>query len=276
MTAPVIEDTWNGITAANQENIQTAYDDAKKRLYVLYRESATLAHTYDRSLVFDFKNQGWYRLGFNYGAAAGVISMFAITDADSSESNQKIKFQCELTATTVDTCDMNQSAYLDFDGLESPLPYLVTGWETEYGFQRRKQAPLITVYNKRTGTGWTDAGGGDWSEDNAGSTLMTPFWDWTEAVEWDSYTTPTAQQPWSAQADNYGVSGKIGKQVETYRHTRNPVILAASDVTGYPVIVTRNKVRGRGRALSMRFDGAATKDSHLLGFTTNTKITRKK
>jgi hypothetical protein len=47
-------------------------------------------------------------------------------------------------------------------------------------------------------------------------------------------------------------------------------------VDGYPVIATRHKVRGRGRSLSMRFDGAATKDSHLLGFTVNYRISRRK
>jgi hypothetical protein len=274
MTAPVIEDTWNAIPATDQKNVQTAYDDAKKRLYVLYRDGATLTHTYNKALVYDIKNQGWYRLGFNYGAAAGIISMFAITDADSSESNQKMKFQCQITTTTVDTCDMNQTAYLDFDGAESPLPYLVTGWEASYGFQRRKQAPIVSVFNKRTGTGWTDSNG--WTEDNGGSTLMTPFWDWTEAKQWDVPALPTAQEDWDATASNYGVSGKIGRQVETYRFVRNFTPLSSSDVDGYPVIATRNKVRGRGRTLSMRFDGAATKDSHLLGFTINYKITRKK
>lgn len=274
MTADIIEDTWNAIPATDQQNIQTAYDDAKKRLYVLYRDASTLTHTYNKALVYDLKNQGWYRLGFNFGAAAGIVSMFSISDADSSESNQKMKFQCQITTTTVDTCDMNQSAYLDFDGVESPLPYLVTGWEASYGFQRRKQAPIVAVFNKRTGTGWTDSNG--WTEDNGGSTLMTPFWDWTEATQWDVPALPTAQEPWDATANNFGVSGKIGKQVETYRFVRNFTPLTGSNVDGYPVIATRNKVRGRGRSLSMRFDGAATKDSHLLGFTINYKITRKK
>jgi hypothetical protein len=271
-----IAPTWNGITDANQVRVQSAYDDAKKRLYFIYRDSATLSHTYDKALVYDMRNQAWYPLGFNYAAAKGIISIFSISAADSSESDQKMKFQCEQTTTTVETCDMDQTDYIDFDQTESPLPYLVTGWDPMGDHQRRGQAPIITVFNKRTGTGWTDAGGGDWSEDNVGSTLMTSFWDWTDTTEWDSYTTPTAQQPWSAQTDNYGITGKIQKQVETYRHTRAFTPLATSDVDGYPVLATRHKVRGRGRVLSMRFDGAALKDSHLLGFTVNQKITRKK
>ena len=278
----VIEPTWNAIPSADQQNVQTAYDDAKKRIYVLYRDNAydtsytSLAHGYNFALVYDMKNQGWYRLHFDDTATKAIISMFAITEADSSESNQKIKFQCQQSTTTVDTCDMNQTDYIDFTGSEAPLPFLVTGWDTSFGFQNRRQAPIIHVYNKRTGTGWTDAGGGDWSEDNAGSTLMAPLWDWTDSVEWDSYAAPTAQQDWTAQANNFGITGKIGKQVETYKHLRAFTPLAATDVDGYPIIATRHKVRGRGRSLSMRFDGAATKDSHLLGFTVNYRVSRRK
>ena len=277
----VIEPTWNAIPATEQRRVQTAYDDAKNRVYFLYRDNAydtgytSLAHGYNFALVWDMKNQGWYRLHFDDTASKAIISMFAISEADSSESNQKIKFQCQQTTTTVDTCDMNQTDYVDFTGSESPLPYLVTGWDTSYGFQNRKQAPIVHVYNRRTTTAWVDAGGGDWSEVNPASTLMTPFWDWTDSVEWDDYDTPTTQQPWSAQAGNYGISGKIGKQVETARPLRSFTPLAAGNVDGYPVIATRHKVRGRGRSLSMRFDGQATKDSHLLGFTVNYSISRR-
>ena len=68
------------------------------------------------------------------------------------------------------------------------------------------------------------------------------------------------------------MTNKIGSQKETYRHLRAFVPSGASDVDGYPVVVTRNKIRGRGRVLQLRFDGAATKDSHIMGFTTNYKI----
>ena len=81
---------------------------------------------------------------------------------------------------------------------------------------------------------------------------MTAYWDFTDDA----------------------VSGKIDNQNETYRHVRAFIPSGASDVDGYPVVITRNKVRGRGRVLQLRFDGAATKDSHLLGFTTNYKTTR--
>ena len=417
-----IQPTWNAIPAAKQQRVQTAYDDAKQRIYVLYREDATVARYLDKALVFDLKHQGWHRLGFNNNSLCtidndtGMLTVFAISEADSSATDQKMKFLVAVNDDggsdhKVDICDMNQSDYLDFQdhnsNIESPLPYLVTGWDSSVGSNRRRQAPIITVYSKRTNTGYTtnveEAGyvnttantantlllqsnasgsndtynakhvllvektvdngtryassmivrrvtdyvgstkvatidpvwrnipesynyyiytgadttthlssddtdthpGGElWTETNGSSTNMTPFWDWTEEVEAlstidhggdrSSTSASHTQRAWTGDYDsgsvlagrhNVGISGKIGKTVQVYKHPRafNPImhldeILASSTSTyvdGYPIVATRNKIRGRGRTLSLRFDGAAAKDSHLLGFTINYKISRR-
>ena len=415
MITSTIQTTWNAIPAAKQARVQTAYDDAKYRLYILYREDATVARYLDKALVYDIKNQGWYKLGFNNNSMStidndtGMITVFAISEADSSATDQKMKFLVAVNDDggsnhKVDVCDMNQSDYEDFQDhnsdVESPLPYLVTGWDSSVGSNRRRQAPIITVYNKRTTTGWTISTtgsdlitngsftgnatgwtlGSGWSystnkvshngsaksdlqqdnisglvggavykitltvsnastsaagptvyistkytgssdtfqgdgthsayvnlasstgtleirgtstgltfkiddvtlfatstavETNAGSTLMTPFWDWTDETEWGDTASSSVQQDWSATEGNTGVSGKIGKQVQTYKHIRSFAPTGTTQVDGYPIISTRHKVRGRGRTLSMRFDGATAKDSHLLGFTINYKVTRR-
>jgi hypothetical protein len=247
----LIQTLWNGIPAANQAVVQTVHDTAKKRVYFLYGDSGDSINIYANALVYDIRLQAWYKYVFNVTATAGPMTAYAITEADSSESNQKVKWTCALTTTTVDTCDMNQTAYLDYDGAESPLPFLATGWDNLGDFQRRRQAPVITVFAKRTETGYTATGDG-YDADNESSSLMTAYWDWT----------------------NDAVSGKIGSQNETYRHVRGFAPSGTTDVDGYPVVVTRNKVRGRGRVLQLRFDGAATKDSHILGFSTNYKVQR--
>jgi hypothetical protein len=182
----------------------------------------------------------------------GILSAFSISDSDSSNSNKKIKWLTQSDDSTLVICDLDQSDFLDFDGTESPLPYVVTGWDNIGDIQRRKQAPIITVYAKRTETGYVDNGSG-YDATNESSNLLTAYWDWT----------------------NDSVSGKIGSQNETYRHTRGFVPASASDVDGYPVVVTRNKIRGRGRVLQLRFDGATGKDSHILGYTTNYKVSRR-
>ena len=181
-----------------------------------------------------------------------MLPWSSITDSDSSDSNKKIKFTVQ-SVNNLDSCDLDQSDYLDFDGVESPIPFFVTGWDDVGDFQKRKQAPIITVHAKKTETGYVAAGNG-LDPVNESSNLMTAYWDWT---------------------DN-SVSGKVGSQNETYRHVRAYQPSGAGDTfsDGYPVVTTRNKVRGRGRVLQLRFDGAATKDSHLLGYTTNYKLKR--
>lgn len=249
----LIQTLWNSIPTANQNVVQTCYDDALKRVYFLFGDSGDNTNQYANALVLDLRVGAYYKYVFNTSSTDGVLTAFTITDSDSTASNKKIKWQCQTTATAITTCDLDQSDYLDFDGSESPLPYVITGWDNLGDFQQRRQAPIVTVYAKRTETGYTESGNG-YAPVNESSNLLTAYWDWTD----DS------------------VSGKIGSQNETYRHVRAFTPSGTGDVDGYPVVVTRNKVRGRGRVLQLRFDGAATKDSHILGFTLNYDIQRTK
>jgi hypothetical protein len=252
LSESLIQTLWNEIPAVAQQICMTAYDDALKRVYFLYGDTGDNVNQYANALILDLRAGAFFKYKFNVSSTDGILGIVSITDSDSIGTNQKIKWICQTTATQLTICDLSQSDYLDYDGAESPLPFVTTGWDNIGDFQSRRQAPIITVYAKRTETGYTSAGGG-WTGDNESSNLLTAYWDWTD----DS------------------VTGKIGSQNETYRHVRQFVPSGTTDVDGYPVVVTRNKVRGRGRVLQLRFDGAATKDSHILGFTTNYKITRK-
>lgn len=260
-----IQTAWNSIGATHQPRVRTVYDDAKKKVYFMHGGDgnqrttgapsvSTIARFVNTMFVLDLRTGSWAKYEFRSAADEGILTAFAISGADDSDSNSKLKFICQVsTGGSLRICDFNQTDYLDFDGSEAPLPYMLSGWDNIGNFQSRRQAPIITVFAKRTETGYTQAGSG-WDADNESSNLLTAYWDWSD----DS------------------VSGKIGSQNETYRHPRGFVPSGATDVNGYPVVTTRNKVRGRGRVLQLRFDGAATKDSHILGFTTNYKITRNK
>jgi hypothetical protein len=254
MSEQLVQTLWNDIPVARQERVQTVFDSALNRIYFLYTPVAAsaskLINHYDNALVLDLKVGAFYKYAFNSTSTSGLVTAYAITEADSSNSSHKIKWTTRSTNSLV-TADLDQTDYVDFDAAESPLPFVATGWDNIGDFQRRRQAPVVTVYAKRTETGYTATGNG-WDGDNESSNLLTAYWDWTD----DS------------------VSGKIGSQNETYRHVRGFVPSGATDVDGYPVVITRNKVRGRGRVLQLRFDGAATKDSHILGFTVNYKVSR--
>ena len=254
---------WNAIPEANQEVVQTVHDSALDRVYFLYGDSGDNANHYANSLVLDLRVGAFYKYVFNTTTTTGLLGAYSITGSDSSANNKKIKWTAQSTNTLI-TCDLNQTDYIDFDGAESPLPYFITGWDNLGDFQRRRQAPVITVFAKRTETGYTASGNG-WDGDNESSNLLTAYWDWTN----DSISGKDG----AFYPDG---SAKSAVQRETYRHPRAFVPSAANDVDGYPIVTTRNKIRGRGRVLQLRFDGAATKDSHILGFTTNYKVSRGK
>lgn len=88
---------------------------------------------------------------------------------------------------------------------------------------------------------------------NESSTIMQARWDW---------------------ADNT-VAGKWGSERQVYRKRR--MFVPEDEVSdelqdGQPVIVTRNKVRGRGRCFQLKFSAEPGKDSHILGWATNFNV----
>jgi hypothetical protein len=181
-----------------------------------------------------------------------------------------MKFIYQASTTTVQVADFAQTTFDDWDGTNGPLPYLYTGWDNLGDFQRRRQAPVITVFNKRTETGFTaSAAPIQYTPVNPSSTKMSSFWDWVSDADNETITGKDS----GFYPDG---TAKINGKQQVYRHVRAFSPSGVTDLDGYPVVTTRNKVRGRGRVLQLKFEGEADMDSHILGFTTNYKVTRKK
>lgn len=248
----LIRTLWNDIPFANQQVVQTVYDEALKRIYFLYGDTGDNINQYANALVLDLRVGAWYKFVFNVSATEAILTAYSITDSDSTGQNKKVKWTIQST-DDLDTADLDQTDFVDYDGAESPLPFMVTGHDNLGDFQTRRQAPVITVFQKRTETAFVTGGSG-LEPVNESSCLMTPSWDWSDDA----------------------ISGKVSASQEVYRHVRAFQPAGAGPFEdGYPVVTTRNKVRGRGRALQLRFDGAATFDTHILGFSTNYKVQRK-
>lgn len=79
--------------------------------------------------------------------------------------------------------------------------------------------------------------------ENSSSCLVTARWEWTNT-------------------DN---PGRWGPEFQAYRY-RFAIADGETASYGYSVITTRNKVRGYGRALSLKFRTEAGKDCQLLGW----------
>lgn len=130
--------------------------------------------------------------------------------------------------------------------------YILTGYNVGgSGPARSKTAQYVNVFAKRTETGF-DA---DANPENEGGIYMQTRWDFTDNVN----------------------PGKWSDEVQVYRPRRPFLPIANMDYDdGYPLVTTKNKVRGRGKALQVKFRNEPGKQMHLvgwsIGFVNNTNV----
>jgi hypothetical protein len=126
-----------------------------------------------------------------------------------------------------------------------PRKYFITAYALgNNGPARTKTAQYLTVFCKRSETALDTFG----QEVNPSSCLLQTRWDFT---------------------DN-GNTGKWSDEQQVYRYGR--VFLANNSQalnTGYPLIITKNKIRGRGKALQMKFEAESAKNMHIYGWSIN-------
>ena len=104
------------------------------------------------------------------------------------------------------------------------------------------QGLYCTVFMYRTETGVDDDG----NAINDSSCTMQSRWDWSDS----------------------SVSNKWATAQQCYKHQRlfNFAAPSATYEDGYPVVTAKLKVRGRGRAVHFKFQGAAGKDMQIVGW----------
>jgi hypothetical protein len=129
--------------------------------------------------------------------------------------------------------------------------YIETGFELFEDAMRSKQTNVVYTYFRRTEENYVDDGNGDYTVDYPSSCMFRLKWDWS----------------------NSQASGKWTAPVEAYRFRRVLPFVDESDLTfdsGYPIVVSRHKVRGVGKALQFRFESDEIgKDFDLLGWAIN-------
>lgn len=123
---------------------------------------------------------------------------------------------------------------------------LLTGWQGAGDFQRQKQVPYVTFHFVKTEDGFLVDGVGDLYPTNPSSCLVSAQWEWTNS--------PSA--------------GRWGRKFQAYRFTRHYLPQSPADTfnNGHYTVVTKNKLRGKGRVLSLLIETEPGKDCHLLGW----------
>lgn len=123
--------------------------------------------------------------------------------------------------------------------------FLITSYLSGTDFQRNKQIPYLSVHLRRTETRIEESGG-NIVIDNPSSCIVQSHWDWSTGT----------------------VSNKWSRPFQTYRYKRDyiPATLPDDFDTGFLMITTRNKLRGTGKVVSLKFSTEPGKDLHLYGW----------
>lgn len=211
------------------------YDDKNKRIVWVYRDGADA-----KALVFDIKFQAFTPWEFG----SDVRDIFTVSDYVASNPSS-LRFIVQYGGTP--SHQVAQTSSISFEDYDEAFDsYLITGYDTATNPSKKKQAPLITVFMKRT-----ELYGADNEVTNESSVKLQSRWDW---------------------ADNT-IAGKWSTAMQAYRHVRAFIPAGGSSgtelVDGAPLVITKNKQRGRGRALNLAFTTDPGKDAHILGWSTN-------
>lgn len=252
-----------------------------KRIMWLYQEDSPLVRAYNKMLILDVGTGAFYthefatQPGFPYvlGAfvkpalvkstvdldvVAGSDSVVAGADnvivstqeTQSTGDGAVVKFISYSGNNTYSFAELRDRSFKDWKGWNDTEglnyeSFVETGYELGGDAMRDKQATYIFCYFNRTEDGFqtTDTG---LQLRNPSSCFLQGQWDWTG--------TGSANR-WS------------GKQ-QVYRFRRAYIPTGGADPFDYDfeVIETKNKVRGKGKALSLRFESEEGKDFQLLGW----------
>lgn len=243
---------WNNITDNVKSRIMCDYDDAQKRVYVSYGGNSAVKLQNSLVLGMDVGQGGaFYTITLPYratGTGQGyTLGQFVLESGDNANVSKKMKWVVVDGADpdVIHIADMAQSGYQDITLNQTP-PYATFAHDNTGDWTKRRYvSQYVFCFMAKTETGYV-AVDDELMPVNPSSLLLQGRWDWADHAN----------------------SGKYSAQQQIYRHRREYVPTSESDGfdDGSPVVITRNKLRGSGRALQLRIDGQDDKDAHLLGW----------
>jgi hypothetical protein len=266
-----------------------SYNATDKTIYWLYSNSINTSTSSgrfnkDTILAFDTRLTSWYWFSIDtttgvipasievtketttisneYNVIAGVDSVLASTDtvianvANVSGTRKSYK----ILALHPVTSNNYSVTFADFENTRDSS----TKFKDWYSFNNvgsEQQAYFITGYNM----------GGNGPARAMSGQYLTVFMKRTE-TSFDSNTNPLNQSSCKMQSrwdftDNI-YPGKWAAEVEVYRQLR-PYFTDPGSVfdDGYPLVISKNKLRGRGKAVQFKFTSQAGKDMKIVGWT---------
>ncbi|WBF78156.1 putative head closure protein [Methylophilales phage MEP402] len=279
-----IQDLYLKIPEVAKDFCKGIYDEKENRVRYLYNDSADYSssnypNSYNKELIYDLTLKAWSKNELSslasdspyvadyvampgYSVSSREESVVAGTDTvlvtagdtvvipDDVATSRTEQFSfLTIVGTSFTLSKYNGSDFLDWKTKDSVgvdySSYLYTGYELFGDIMRQKQIPYIFLYLQKTEDGF-QASGDDLIFKNQSSCKVQAQWGWSNSV----------------------ANGKWGKEFQAYRILRNYTPSGASDAydSGESMVVTKNKLRGSGKCLSLYIRSEQGKDMKLLGW----------
>jgi len=258
----IVENTtqtfYNNILPASKARASGTYNRLTKQVEWHYASGLQTAATAykeakDLSVVLETKAGGLWPQSYNTTLveAEGDFIVGGVNTTLGTEASDEMKVIINVGAVTstqsygITFGNKTSTSFQDFS-TDYPTAYIETGHETLGKPSNKKTAPYLTTHFRQTEENWIADGSGGFELDLQSGCQMRAKWDW----------------------NNSSANGRFSPPQEVYRFRRLylPTQAEAFD-SGETVITTKNKILGRGQALSIRFEQEAGKDMQLLGYT---------
>ena len=278
-----IQTLYLDIPELGKNNAKGYYDEKENRVRFLYNDTDSYSETnyvnkYNKELIYDLTLEAWYKnelssLASNspyvadyvpipgysvttvtetvlagatpvhHSSSGGVIVTSTVPVSRSSQFSF-----LTIRATSFTLSKYSDNTFMDWktaDGTGITFSsYLVTGYELFGDIMRKKQIPYLFMYLQQTEKSFS-ASGSDFILDNQSSCMVQSQWNWAD----------------SAAGGNWGTA------FQAYRILRLPTPSGAGAWdSGNSMVVTKNKLRGSGKTLSLKIYSETKKDMRLLGW----------
>lgn len=278
LSLTTIQELYNNWSELTKNNAKGFFDEKENRVRWLLNDDTSYAsgvyvNRYNRELILDLTLQAFYPHSITtlnkpyvcdyielpgYATATVEEEVFAGTEQVLSGTDEvyvptsiAVERVSQFSFLTMVAQSFTIAKYRDlgfldwttYDGFGTDYSsYLLTGYELKGDLMRNKQVPYILVYFQRTEDGFDEL----LDATHPSGCLLQSQWNWT----------------------NSSNSGKWGTAFQAYRLRRNYIPQSADDTFTYgeEVVVTKNKLRGIGRALSLLYTSETGKDMKLLGW----------
>ena len=279
-----IQDLYLNIPEVAKDFAKGIYDEKENRVRFLYNDSANYSssnypNSYNKELIYDLTLKAWSKNEISslvsdspYIADYALIPGYSVTTREESvvagidtvlvtagdsvvvpddvATSRTEQFSLlTIVGTSFTLSKYNGSDFLDWKTKDSVgvdySSYLYTGYELFGDIMKEKQIPYIFFYLQKTEDGF-ESSSGDLIFKNQSSCKVQAQWGWS----------------------NSAANGKWGNEFQAYRILRNYTPSGASDAydSGDSMVVTKNKLRGSGKCLSLYIRSEAGKDMKLLGW----------